>query len=262
MARGKYGDNNVGIDISEFQRKAKKIAKVYGVDEKEFISDQSRLLAREAAKFTPPFAGGVLPSWNKGTAVGSKADIEEGEWAIYTDLEKIFAPIQDNNAAKIAKYNKGGPIYRGGQIVHAGIAKNMGDMAAWHRKNKRANGRARSLPINGALLVGESLFEKYAATQKKKAGIAKAAFVKAASGFKGKNPATPKIKRHLTKATGSGRLAKTQKGWDGLISAMADGLYHTKRFLPHLMRNRLKKAVKRLEYIGRQSAKKAGFKVR
>ena len=66
----------------------------------------------------------------------------------------------------------------------------------------------------------------------------------------------------MDKPSGSGKITKTAKGPHGILSARAEGLFHTKRFLPQLMTNRLKKAVKRLEYIGRQSAKKAGFKTR
>jgi len=255
-----YGKNNIGIDDSEFQRKAKKLVKKYGISEKEFIKDQSRLLAREAAKFTPPFA--VFPDWNKGTAVGSKADIEQGEWAIYYDLKKIFAPVGDDTITKKLKYYKGGPVYRRGAIVFAGIARNVSEMKKWHSNNKRANGRTRDLPSNGAMLCGWSLFNKYAKTQQKKAGIAKAAFWKASLGFGGKSPATPKIKRHLATTSGSGIMVKTRKGHDGKITARADGLFHTMRFLPHLRRNRLEKAVKRLEYIGKKVAKESGFKVR
>ena len=57
-------------------------------------------------------------------------------------------------------------------------------------------------------------------------------------------------------------MTKTAKGPYGLISGAAKGLWHVKRHLPALERNRLIKAVKRLEYINRQAIKKAGFKTR
>ena len=256
MAR--YGDKNIGIDDSEFQRKAKALAKVWKIDEVEFINNQSRLLAREAGKFTLPFAS--FPDWHKGTSVGSKQDIEQGEWAIYYDLKRIFAPIGDGPALKESRKNKGGPVYRNGRIRFAGVAKGMADMRFWHRKNTGARGRTKKLDDNGAMLVGWSLFNQYYETQKRKAGIAKASFWKASMGFKGSQATTPKIKRHLSKASGVGRLVKANKGPEGLIKAKAEGIWNTNKFIPHLRRNRLKKALKRLEILAKKAGRKAKFK--
>lgn len=262
--RSKYQSQNVGIDYSEFQRKAKKLAKAYKVDEREFIKDQSRLLAREAAKFTPPFAGGILPSWSKGTSVGTKADIEEGEWAVRIDLGRIFEPWKKQDAfSREYKRSKGGPVYdKYGAIRAPSMMTNGFQMYRWHQEHRKKDGRTRKLKQGQKPIVSEALFEEYVKDMQKHVGVAKAAFLKVSMSFGGKSSATPKIKRHLDKATGSGKLITNKKGTEGLLTAMADGLYHTKRQVPHLMRNRLKKAVKRLQYIGRQSAKNAGFKTR
>ena len=261
--RSKYQSQNVGIDYSEFQRKAKKLARAYKVDEREFIKDQSRLLAREAAKFTPPFAEGILPSWSKGTAVGTKADIEEGEWAVRIDLGRIFEPWKNQDAFnREYRRSKGGPLYWRGKMRAPSMMTNGFQMYRWHQDHRKKNGRTKRLEQGQKPIVSEALFEEYTKDMQKHVGVSKAAFLKVSMSFGGKSSAPPKIKRHLGKATGIGKLVTNRKGTEGLLTAIADGLYHTKRQVPHLMRNRLKKAVKRLQYIGRQSAKNAGFKTR
>ena len=253
----RYGGKNVYIDDSVFQRKAKKLAKQFGVDQKEFIKDQTGLLAREAARFTPPWAG--FPKFT-GNSVGTAKDIKAGEWAIYNDIKKICAVISDDAAERARKYSKGGPIYRKGRIVSPGVLASMSSISQHHKSNKRGRGRTRDLPSNQVPWVGESIFNAYVKTQQNKAGIAKASFYKASLALGAKGPAVKGIKRHVIIADGTGKVMSSRKGPYGLISAKADGLFHTMRFLPQLKTNRLKKAVKRLEYIGRQSAKKSGFK--
>ena len=83
----KYKKNNVEIDDSVFQERVKRLARKFKVDEKQFIKDQSRLYARDAARFTPPFK--EFPDWQRGTSVGSKADIEAGESAIKKEIKRI-----------------------------------------------------------------------------------------------------------------------------------------------------------------------------
>lgn len=258
MARRKYKE--IGVDDSVFQEKVVKLARKFKVDEKQFIKDQSRLLAREAAKFTPPFAS--FPDWHTGTNIGSKADIEEGEWAIDTDLRRIFEVLPDDVIWKEHKYSKGGPIYRHNKIRSPGVIINAFKMHQWHRDNKRANGRTRKLRRPGIPWVGESLFYEYLKSQQASVGMAKASFLKASLAFGGKSSATPKIKRHLARTTGNGQLVKTSRGYDGLMRAKAEGLYHLIRLLPHLRRNRTKKAEKRLEILAKKAVKSAGFKTR
>lgn len=253
----KYSD--VGIDDAVFQRRAVKLARKFRVDEKKFINDQSRLLARDAARFTPPFKN--FPDWHKGTAIGSKEDIEEGEWAVYTDLRRIFEVIPDDAIWKEHKYSKGGPIYRKGEIRSPGVITDAFTMHRWHRDNKNSRGRTRRLKRPGIPWVGESLFEEYLKSQQASVGMAKASFLKASLAFGGKPAATPKIKRHLARASGSGHMKKTSKGHEGIMTASAEGLYHLVRLLPHLRRNRVKKAEKRLEILTKAAAKQAGFKV-
>ena len=252
--------NNAYVDDSVFQQKAKKLARKLGVDEYEFVKEQTGLLAREVAKMTPPYAS--FPSLVKGTSVGTAKDIKAGEWAVYNDIKQICFIVPDDVAERTRRATKGGPVYRRGKIVAPGVISSMSLLSAWHRKNKGLNGRTKDLDVPLLPWVGETLFVNYAKTQQKEVGIAKAAFYKASLALGAKGAAVAGIKRHLAKTTGSGRMTKARKGPAGNISGSADGLWHTNRHLPALQRNRLIKAVKRLEYIGKKAAKESGFKTR
>lgn len=254
----RYGTNSTYIDDSVFQRRARKLAKIYGVDEKEFIKDQTGLLAREAAKMTPPWDG--FPKLS-GTGVGTGKDIKAGKMAVRFDLFKIAAPRKKGVVSWAIKTFKGGPIYYNGKIVAPFAIDDEATLARWHDKWQQPNGRTAKLAADARPWVSAPVFNRHLKKEEAKVGIAKAAFVKASLdlGAKGTIPAA--VMKNLAVPMGGGKVVKTSKGPHGAIDARADGLWHTKRHLPRLMTNRLKKAVKRLEYIGRQSAKKSGFKV-
>lgn len=256
----KYGNNKVYVDDSVFQHKARKLARKLGVDEHQFVKEQTGILAREVAKMTPPFA--TFPSLFKGTSVGTAKDIKQGEWAVYNDLRKICFVVKNDVAEKTHRYAKGVPVYRRGGIVAPGVIVSIGELATWHKRNEDYKGRTKELSVPQLPLVGESLFLKYVKSQQANVGIAKAAFYKASVQLGAKGAAVKGIKRHLATTSGGGRMAKTNKGPYGLISGRAKGLWHVHKHLPKLERNRLIKAVKRLEYVNRQAAKSSGFKVR
>jgi hypothetical protein len=262
----RYGNNKIYVDDSVFQKKAKKLAKKLGVDEYDFVKNQTGLLAREAAMMTPPYVS--FPGLRGGTSPGTKADLVAGEDAIYNKkpgkgggLKRIFIVVADDVANKEYRKSKGGMIYRHGRPVALGVMTNMSEMHSWHQSNRNARGRTIKAIAPHIPWVSESLFKQYAEKVQRRVGIAKASFVSASKQLEAKGGVTPKIKRHLGRASGIGFMEKTRKGPYGNIVAKADGISHTFKHLPKLESNRLKKAVKRLEYIGRQSAKKSGFKV-
>ena len=254
----RYGTNQNYIDDSVFQRRARKLAKIYGVDEKEFIKNQTGLLAREAAKMTPPWDG--FPKLT-GTGVGTGKDIKAGKMAIRYDLFKIASPRKKGVVTWAINTFKGQPIYYKGKIVAPFAIDDETTLAQWHNKWQLPNGRTSKMAADARPWVSEPVFNRYLKKEQVKAGIAKAAFVKASLDLGAKGTIPVSILKNIAVPFGSGKVAKTSKGPKGTIDARADGLWHTKRHLPKLMTNRLKKAVKRLEYIGRQSAKKSEFKV-
>ena len=106
-----------------------------------------------------------------------------------------------------------------------------------------------------------TVFTAYVKEEQKKAGIAKASFAKAsiALGAKGAVPAW--VKKHMGTVSGSGQLLRESKGSKGVITGRAGGLFHTKKNVPTLMKNRLIKAVKRGEFLMKKAAKDSNFKV-
>ena len=268
MAKAKYRDNNVGIDYSGFQRKAKALVKVWKLEEKDFIKDQSRLLARDAARWTPPWSGGKKAfsqlQNRKGTAIASKADIEAGENAIKGDIKRICYVVRDRTVWEWReKYGDNALIYNKlGVPVARGVITNGTKLYRWHQDNKRKDGRTKdNLKPPNMPAVGRELINEYIKDMQKHVGVAKASLLKTAMSFGDKGSGPAKIKRHVGKATGSGRLITTQKGTEGLLSARADGLYRTNQLVPHLMRNRLEKALKRLQILAKAAAKKAKLKI-
>ena len=253
--------SDIEIDSSVFEQKARLLAKKLGKSEREFVKDQAGLLARDVAKMTPPYANKKLPSLKVGTSVGSKADIEAGENAIYWDLKKIYEVLPDDVIWKEHKHSKGGPIYRYGSIRSPGVITDVFKLHRWHRENRNSRGRTKKLKRPGIPWVGESLFTEYLKSQQASAGMAKACFLKASIPLRKKSTATPKIKRHLSRAKGSGRVIKDSKGSVGIISGKARGLSHVYRHIPELKKNRLYKAVKRGEILMREAAKDSNFKV-
>lgn len=252
---------DIEIDSSVFEQKARMLAKKLGKNEREFVKDQSGLLAREVAKMTPPYANKTLPSLKVGSSVGSKADIEAGEFAVYNDLKKIFEVLPDDVIWKEHHKSKGGPIYRHGKVRSPGVITDAFKLHRWHRENRDYRGRTKNLKRPGIPWIGESLFIEYVKSQQASVGMAKAAFLKASIPLRAKSTATPKIKRHLSRVKGSGRVVKDSNGSTGMISGRARGLSHVYRHIPELKRNRLKKAVLRGEYLMKKAAKDSKFKV-
>ena len=254
MARGK----DIDIDDSVFQQKARLLARKLGKDEKEFIKQQTGILAREVAKFTPPFD--TFPN-NKGTAIGKKADEKMGKWAVYIDIKWICTIKPANVIAKAKQSWGSGPIIYGGKTISKGVIDDVGSLRAWHNANQRANNRTKALKGPMRYWVSDTVFAAYVKEEQKKVGIAKAAFAKAsvALGAKGAVPAW--VKKHMGIVSGTGTVQKDTKGSKGIITGRAGGLFHTISKLPAIRKNRLIKAVKRGEFLMRKAAKDSNFKV-
>lgn len=259
MAKG--GRKYVEFDDSVFQRQARKLARKLKVDEFEFVKEQTQLLAREVAKMTPPYA--KFPSTWKGLNMGSKADIERGETAIFYDVVRILKPVPEGAAGWAQNAFGGGPIIgKGGEVKGPGVFWNKTDLYAWHKQHEKMNGRTKELLKHERPWVPESLWHEYVTERQKDAGMAKATMAKAAQALGYNKGITPKIKRHIMSAKGKGEMNKEKKGPSGEISGAADGLWHTNRHLPALAKNRLKKAVIHLNKVAKAAAKGSGFKVR
>jgi len=250
---------NFTIDYSVFEKRAKALAKRLGKDEREFVRQQTGILAREVAKFTPPFAS--FPTF-RGTGIGTKADEKQGRWAIYMDVKWICTvkPADEIAKAKI-KWGNSPIILGNGKRISLGVIDDIGSLAKWHSMNQGLNNRTKALKGPDRFMVSDTIFAQYVKEEQKKVGIAKAAFAKAslALGAKGTIPAW--VKNDMARTSGSGNLIKESKGTKGTITGRAGGLFHTTRHVPKLAKNRLYKAVKRGEILMREAAKDSNFKV-
>ena len=74
------------VDDSVFQKRARRLAKLLKVDERQFVREQGGLLARAVAIYTPPYA--TFPDSKKKT-IGSKKDFDEGRNAAKRDVDLI-----------------------------------------------------------------------------------------------------------------------------------------------------------------------------
>lgn len=259
MAR--YGGEDIVIDDSEFQRKAKKLATSFKVEAKEFIKEQGGLLARELAGLTPPWAGGQLPKQTKtgSPKIGTMNDIKAGRKAVEIGIRSICHSRKKSAINRAKRYFPGGPIFNGGQIANGAI-DNEAELAAWHSRNKKPNGRTKRLPSNQKPWVWKQVLERYIKKEQKEVGIAKAAFVKASLQLGAKGPVLKAISDNLNNTKGSGKMSRITIGPQVVISGKADGLFHTRKFMGKARVDRLIKAKKRLLTVTRTAAKKAKFK--
>ena len=255
MARSK----DIDIDDSVFQKRAKELARKLGKDEKEFIKQQTGILAREVARMTPPFAS--FPKLSNSASVGSAKDIKAGKWAVYIDVAQICTVKTKGEITKAVKSWGVGPIVYGNKTIAKGVINDASRLHAWHSANQGANNRTKPLMGANRYWVSAPVFKAYVKTQQDNVGTAKAAFYKAAIALGAKVTAPAGVKNNKVNSVGTGTVKKESKGSKGIIMGRAGGLFHTNKFLPMLRKNRLIKAVKRGEFLMRKAAKDSNFKV-
>ena len=249
------------LDDAIFQKKIRDLAKRVGVDEKDFVREQGALLLRDIAKYVPPYQS--FPT-GRGTSIGSAKDKKQGELAIEYDLRKIFF-MPDNRVFQWAQRTfPMGEIYKGRKVIGAGVINSISEMRKFHNANrKRSNGRTRSLRSFQQMWVTSANFNKYLKAEKLRVGIAKASVAK---GMIRLNPAAKIpawVRRNLGNASGNARMTKLGGGWNAIFSASAFGLQHVQqKTMSIIKRARLKAMEKRLLFIMKDNAKKAGLKVR
>jgi len=258
MAKG--GSFNVEVDDSVFKKDTAKFLKAIGKEEKDFIREQSGMVARDLAKYTPPFVKGTWPDFNKDT-IGTSADIKAGKNAVAGGIASICMRPSSKKTInqKIKAFGRNGPVYssrKGKARIAYGVIDNMKDLANWHYKNRTSQGRTLKVASIDRPMVWKSVFNKYIKRRQEDVGIAKAGFYKASLRFGAKAKAPPNIKKNVGKAAGLGILKQTKDGWVGHVSGTSKGAEYTVNKLPMIERNRGEKAIKRLERLAKDRAKK------
>ena len=253
MAKG--GSFDIEVDDSIFKKDVAKFLTAIGKEEKTFIREQSGMVARDLAKYTPPYDG--FPS-SDSMSIGKPADIKLGKAAIAGNLASICMRVKRKPVINkaIKNFGRNAPVYKGKQRIAFGVIDNVEDLAKWHYKNRNGQGRVRRVPYIDRPMVWTSIFNRYVKRRQKDVGIAKAGFYKASLKFGAKGTAPPNVKKNLGKSAGLGILKQTKDGWVGHISGTSKGGANTLRHLPMIERDRGIKALARLKKLAKNRVKK------
>lgn len=274
----------VVIDDTVFQRKARRLARLLKVDERQFVQNQGGLLARDVAKYTPPYV--KFPSKGQST-IGSKKDFNKGRGSIIKDMllnfritdQSYIDHIYDitgttKNIRRTLRNKKGKQYLVDVDRLNFG---SVSEAVNWHNSRRRkSDGRAMHRGKAGGndpnigrwkerdvMWVSQEVFNKAKKQLIKNVGMSKAGPAKAALQLGAKGSIPLPVKKQLGRVAASGRMAQTNKGPYAIIRASASrspGLAHVQHLMPMIMRDRLIKAVKRLKHIKRQAVKRSGFK--
>lgn len=263
-------DGTFTLDDAVFKKKMRDLARRHGVDEKEFVREQGGFLARDLARFTPPYAS--FPRGG-GSSIGTGKDKVAGEKAIRDDLRAIFHAKDQGFIDFCAKRfgvgqvnqpmrGKGGKEYR---IEYRMICRSIGDMKAWHSSQQNSRGRVKwkRSSIETAW-VSHELFNQYHADQRAKVGIAKAELAFAAVQLNPKIKVPAWVRRHFGRVSGRGIMDPRKGSPTARIHAKASGLQHVLRtdILRRVEAGRLKAMETRLKKMFGDNARKSGFKTR
>jgi len=250
--------SDIEIDSSVFEQRARLLAKKLGKSEKEFIKNQTGLLAREVSRMTPPYAS--FPKVTNSASVGSAKDIKAGKGAVVVDLLRICSTRKSPTVKWAKKVFGNGPVIFESQAA-GGVLINEIELEAWHKTNQRPNNRTKRLPITSRYWVTSVVLNRYIKKEQLKVGRAKAAFYQLATRLGAKATAPANVKNNVPRVQGVGIVRTTKGKTEGTIWSREGGLFHTVKHLPMLRKNRLIKAVKRGEYVMRKAAKDSNFKV-
>lgn len=250
----------VTLNDDVFQHKIRKLAREFGVDEKEFIREQGALFLNDIGRFVPPYK--TFP-FGKSRTMGKAQDKKAGQLAIEYDLKKIFFVPEASVFTWAEKTFSRGQIYKGRKVIGAGVMKSIDEMKRFHNlQRKPSNGRTRSLKGLQQMWVSPAMFKKYLKREIADVGIAKASIAKAILQL---NPAAriPSwIKKQIIKATGNARMVSLNGSPSAVFSAKAYGLQHVSATtIKIVQKGRLKAMESRLKFIFKNAAKKSGWKV-
>ena len=250
----KTGSFSLEIDDKTFTKNAKKFLTDLGKTEKEFVREQSSFLARDLAKYTPPYVS--FPTGNKNT-VGTAKDIKAGKDALAMGLYSICHIRKKKTINWARKAFGNGPIMNKGRQIASGVIDDIETLSRWHYGNRKANGRTKDVAKSDRPFVYSAVFNKYLRRRLQDVGVAKASFYKASLHLGGKHNAVKAIKLNLGKATGKGSIKKDRDGYTGIVSGLSKGGYNTKKYLPMIQKDRSIKALKRLRILANDAARKA-----
>lgn len=197
------------VDVDGFNKAIGRILATSKRDMKTVINQQARLLAQQCMHFTPPFAGGKLPT---GEAAGTtKADQKAGTEAVKNQIIRTMTPpsvmfpdgFKDKNLEKIVKKKQNDKLQSYFDNVKSEKLK------GWkvkpfntdlHTKTRMYGNRYRPKPQK-VFVNDERSVQRYIKDVQKRVGYMKAGWGKAITFFGGK--VVSWVATHLPYAKGS-----------------------------------------------------------
>lgn len=257
---------NFAVDSTLFKAKAKKLVKQLKIDEPKLVREQAGLLAQLLAKLTPPFktfpkmkgnpmytTGGAKGVGVKAVKAGFNSAVKRmGTVKSWTD-KGIKAAIQRGDTAYIQKRLE----YMKGSVKHGLRVRMYDDKMRNMQRNARGRVNKGTRPIVALQNADVNKGLKRAVNN---VGIAKASFALAALRL-GRPKAPPWISRHFSKVSSPVKMP-TKNSPIARFSSSAKGLDVAARRLKSAERFRMVAMVKRLEFLVKADAKKAGFKTK
>jgi hypothetical protein len=285
MARGSKAFT---LDDAVFKNKIRKLAKQHGLDETKFVKEQGALLARDFARMSPPYASFPKKSRAQGPGyVGTKKDQLAGIGAIKKDsfhnfvvkdrsyLDYVFDIMQTTRFIKrTIKRGDGTPYFLDIDYLNMGSVQEAID---FHRSQMRASDGRPSGSTKGGndfeigrwkprnkMWIDHATFNKMLKIITKDVGELKASWIKAAIQLNPKTKAPAWVLKQMAGATGSGTMVSKKGSPTARIYASAYGMRYVDRtdIIRRVKLGRMEAMEKRLQYVFKQNAKKAGFKVR
>jgi hypothetical protein len=232
------------------------------VDQKEFITDQTSFLARDLAKYVPPYA--QFPSL-KSNSIGKAADKKAGEKAILSDLNRIFFVPDDASVYTWARKEfPSGRVYTKGRISGLGVATSIEEMARHHMRFRNpVTGRIGRVSVENRLWVSKRLFNRYYKDQKVKVGYSKAGFASVAMRLNSKVKVPAWVKRHVGRANSSYNIKTGKNEAYGRFKSVSVGVRAvSSKTVNMVTKRRYESMEQQLSKMFKDIAKRAGWKVR
>lgn len=276
---------NFSVDDTLYRAQAKKLVKQLKLDEEEFIREQGALYARAMSKATPPHAGGRFPQLKKaGYQEGTiRETLSQAKSAIISDMNTMFVvkssgyleSVHDitgtlRNIRRTLTNGKGVKyVIDVNEINYDSLNRAL----EWGYKMRRpSDGRARNKnqgsndprigrwTARDRMWITPEIWKQVLKAKFDNVGMSKAAFATAAVqlGIKQKPPKYIKDMMYGQKTS----VIMQENPTVVKIKASAPGLSHAARLAPQVERFRMIAMVKRLKFLVRANAKKAGFKVK
>jgi len=260
------------VDTVDFRRQMAAFAKRYGLDVKDFVRDQARLMAADMVKAFPPSKQMLKGVTGAGTGkealgtLGVKSEKALGDRAVERGIRTVVYPmtpievrravdIKGERGAKLLHNEKTGAPWA---VLSANYRPDAGTstIKRKHRANRvrgrvprnaAPDGALGTLPMSNKLHVRRANFNKYVRDAKKSVGRLKGGWAGAVVRLGGK-PGPRWIARHTSGGTANGAI---NDDGNGVINVMNRVPYASayRRIVAGGVRLREKKAAKRLKYI-------------